>query len=55
MVGFGATWHGLPLIYSGQEIANTKRLRFFDKDAIDWKQSFVMEPFSILTGIEKNQ
>lgn len=42
---FGATWQGLPLIYSGQEIANTKRLRFFDKDSIDWKQSFVMEPF----------
>ena len=27
---------GMPLIYSGQEAANTKRLRFFEKDTIDW-------------------
>jgi len=26
----------MPLIYSGQEAANTKRLRFFEKDTIDW-------------------
>lgn len=31
------TWNGLPLIYSGQELPNTKRLKFFDKDQIDWK------------------
>ncbi len=42
---FSATWQGLPLIYSGQEIPNTRRLRFFDKDAIDWEQPFTMEPF----------
>lgn len=28
--------NGMPLIYSGQEVGNTKRLRFFDKDTIDW-------------------
>lgn len=27
---------GMPLIYSGQEAALNKRLRFFDKDTIDW-------------------
>jgi 1,4-alpha-glucan branching enzyme len=27
---------GMPLIYSGQEAGNTKRLRFFEKDTIDW-------------------
>ena len=31
-----ATWGGVPLIYSGQELPNKKRLKFFDKDAIDW-------------------
>lgn len=33
------TWTlgGMPLIYSGQEAANEKRLEFFEKDAIDWK------------------
>ena len=33
---FSCTWEGLPLIYSGQEIANHKRLKFFDKDTIHW-------------------
>lgn len=31
------TLGGMPLIYSGQEAANQKRLEFFQKDAIDWK------------------
>ncbi len=29
---------GLPLIYNGQEACNAKRLEFFEKDAINWKQ-----------------
>ncbi|MFY7901002.1 MAG: alpha-amylase family glycosyl hydrolase, partial [Chitinophagaceae bacterium] len=33
---FTQTWQGIPLIYSGQEMANTKRLKFFDKDEIEW-------------------
>ncbi|MEY4629836.1 MAG: hypothetical protein RLZZ595_2162 [Bacteroidota bacterium] len=33
---FSATWKGLPLIYSGQELPNQKRLQFFDKDTIPW-------------------
>ncbi len=28
--------HAVPLIYSGQEIPNTQRLQFFDKDELDW-------------------
>lgn len=35
---FGCTWNGIPMLYSGQEIPNTKRLQFFDKDPIDWGQ-----------------
>ena len=27
---------GMPLIYTGQEAGNTKRLKFFDKDQVDW-------------------
>ena len=30
---------GIPLIYSGQEVGNTKRLQFFEKDPIEWKSS----------------
>ncbi len=33
-----ATVYGMPLIYSGQESGLDKRLEFFEKDPIDWKQ-----------------
>lgn len=33
---FVFTWSGVPLIYSGQELPNLKRLKFFDKDEIEW-------------------
>ncbi len=33
---FDYTIPGMPLTYSGQEAGNNKRLRFFDKDTIDW-------------------
>ena len=36
MAMFTATWNGIPLVYSGQELPNHKRLKFFDKDLIEW-------------------
>jgi glycosidase len=42
---FTCTWQGMPLIYSGQESPNTKRLRFFDKDPIEWKHPLQMQDF----------
>jgi len=35
---FCCTWPGVPLIYSGQELPNYKRLQFFEKDVIEWKE-----------------
>lgn len=32
------TLPGMPMIYSGMEAGNYRRLSFFDKDCIDWKQ-----------------
>jgi glycosidase len=32
---FSATWNGVPLIYSGQEIGNRKRIAFFEKDQFE--------------------
>ena len=32
-----ATFHGMPLVYSGQEAGLDKRLAFFDKDQIPWR------------------
>jgi glycosidase len=37
MAVLAATLPGMPLIYSGQESRLDKRLAFFDKDQIDWK------------------
>lgn len=42
---FTLTWPGTPLIYSGQELPNVKRLKFFDKDVIDWKPTVVLHNF----------
>jgi glycosidase len=44
MAAFTFTVPGMPLIYSGQESAMNKRLRFFDKDTIDW-DSYKLEKF----------
>jgi glycosidase len=42
---FTCTWQGMPLIYSGQESPNTKRLQFFDKDLIEWKAPIQLHAF----------
>ena len=33
---FSVTWNGIPLLYSGQELPNKKRIEFFEKDTINW-------------------
>lgn len=46
--------NGVPLIYSGQEVGNNKRLRFFDKDEIDWnKESHLMDFYQQLSFTRK--
>ncbi len=45
MAVFSCTWDGIPLIYSGQELPNKKRLKFFEKDAIDWTGKFELHDF----------
>ena len=42
---FSATWNGIPLIYSGQELPNKKRIKFFDKDVIDWTSKYELQSF----------
>jgi glycosidase len=42
---FSCTWNGLPMIYSGQELPNKKRLAFFDKDKIEWKDKCELHHF----------
>lgn len=42
---FSCTWNGIPMIYSGQEMPNKKRLKFFDKDPIEWNGKFELHSF----------
>ncbi len=42
---FSATWNGIPLVYSGQELPNHKRLRFFEKDEIAWHSPSELQEF----------
>ena len=52
---FSFTRNGIPLIYSGQELPNLKRLEFFDKDSIEWTGKYEMEDFyKTLLNLHKN-
>jgi glycosidase len=43
----------MPLIYSGQEAGLDKRLAFFEKDKIDWKEFPLEEKFKTLLALKK--
>lgn len=53
---FSFTYPGsVPLIYSGQEIPNYKRLAFFDKDELYWEDGIQLERFyRVLATHRKN-
>jgi glycosidase len=42
---FSCTWPGIPLLYSGQELPNKKRLAFFEKDVIEWTEPCELHEF----------
>jgi alpha-amylase len=42
---FSCTWQGVPLMYNGQELPNRKRLEFFEKDPIEWKDTCELHGF----------
>jgi alpha-amylase len=39
------TLNGMPMIYSGQEMPNHKRLKFFEKDPIEWTGRYELHDF----------
>jgi glycosidase len=45
---------GMPLIYNGQEAGNTKRLAFFEKDPIQWREHWVGELYRKLLALKKS-
>lgn len=44
---------GMPLIYSGQEAGLKKRLKFFDKDTIDWTNLKMQDFYTKLISLKK--
>ena len=44
---------GIPLIYSGQEAGSDKRLLFFDKDEIDWREHELGDFYRHLFALKK--
>ena len=44
---------GMPLIYNGQEAGNPKRLAFFDKDPIEWRDHPVGDLYRRLIELKK--
>lgn len=45
---------GMPLIYSGQETGNNKRLSFFDKDQIEWGNEEIQNFYEKLIDIKQS-
>jgi glycosidase len=48
-----ATINGMPLVYNGQETSLDKRLRFFDKDTIDWTKMDLVDFYTKLLTLKK--
>jgi len=44
---------GMPLIYSGQEAGLNKRLKFFDKDTIEWRNDEFFDIYKTLIALKK--
>jgi glycosidase len=57
MAVLSCTWPGIPLLYSGQEKPNYKRLEFFEKDFIDWSGEVELHGFykTLLTIRKRNK
>lgn len=44
----------MPLVYTGQEAGNDKRLSFFEKDVVEWKDDKLFDLYSKLFQLKKN-
>jgi len=44
---------GMPLIYNGQEAGNSKRLAFFDRDPIEWREHPIGALYQRLIALKK--
>jgi glycosidase len=51
---FASLVDGMPLVYNGQETSLNKRLRFFEKDTIDWKKMDLVTFYSDLLNLHRS-
>ncbi len=51
---FSCTWNGIPLLYSGQEIGNRKRIEFFEKDTIQGTDNSMTPFYTSLLNLKSN-
>ncbi|MEQ9232372.1 MAG: alpha-amylase family glycosyl hydrolase [Cyclobacteriaceae bacterium] len=51
------TAYGIPMLYSGQEVGLDERLKFFEKDTINWSDPLKLQPFykSLVSLHKENQ
>ncbi len=49
-----ATVPGMPLVYTGQESALNKRLEFFERDPVDWKDYGETDFFKTILSLKKS-
>ncbi|MFP4488640.1 MAG: alpha-amylase family glycosyl hydrolase [Bacteroidales bacterium] len=50
---FMYTIPGVPLIYNGQEAGLNKRLEFFDRDPIEWRDSYLRDFYTSLNTLKE--
>jgi glycosidase len=48
-----STIEGMPLVYNGQETSLDRRLKFFDKDSIDWKKMDLVPFYTKLLNLHQ--
>jgi glycosidase len=53
MAVLSATVEGMPLIYNGQETSLDRRLKFFDKDSIDWNKMDLVDFYTKLNHLHQ--
>jgi hypothetical protein len=53
MAVLSATLNGMPLVYSGQEVGLDKRLEFFEKDLIPWREHVLTQFYATLLNLKR--
>ena len=53
-IALSVVGEGMPLVYNGQEAGNARRLAFFEKDPIEWREDEIGALYTKLFGLMKS-